>query len=523
MIDVHGEGDHRLRPAMTLAAVCLAVLVLPASLTGTSVALPTIGADLGSGLEPLQWIVNAYNLTFASFMLALGSLADIVGRKRMFVFGSLLFTACSLVAALAGDVILLDVARGLSGVGAAASMTSGAALLATTFQGPALGRAFALLGSAAGIGLALGPSTAGALVNGFGWRAVFVSYVVIGVLVLLAVPFIKESKDPDAKGVDWAGAGTFSASLFLLTLAMVEGPQLGWSSGAVLAMFAGFAVLLVVFVIIEGRQERPMFDVSLFKQVRFLAFCLLPVAIAFGFVSLLVLLPSYLTGVNGVSAGEAGLTMLLLSGPVFVVPLLAAKLVAAVGNRVVLSLSLLLIGAGAAWLTVIHPGIGMGGLAGPLLLIGTGMGTSAGLIDGLAVSSVKPERAGMAAGMFNTMRLAGETIAIAAMGAMLLSLTRSQLTDTAARYPDAGSASELANNLVGGDLAGVGATLPAGRRGDLLDVLGQGYTDAFTTVLWVIAGICVVGTVIVYVMLSERRPAPVSETPETAPEPTPAA
>ena len=139
----------RSRQMLTLVAACLAVLILPASLTGTSVAIPQINAELRPGLVALQWVVNAYNLTFAAFMLISGSLADILGRKRVFISGTALFAACSLVSVIAHNILLLDVARGLSGIGAAAMMTAGSALLAQAYAGKRLAKAFAIFGSAA--------------------------------------------------------------------------------------------------------------------------------------------------------------------------------------------------------------------------------------------------------------------------------------------------------------------------------------------------------------------------------------
>jgi MFS family permease len=500
---------RRLHPGLTLAAVCVAVLVLPASLTGTSVALPSIGQDLNAGLVPLQWVVNAYNLTFASFMLAAGSLADLFGRRRVFTIGTVVFALSSLASGLANNVILLDLARAAAGIGAAAVMTAGCAILANTFQGPAIAKAFGLLGASAGAGLALGPSTSGLLVGSFGWRAVFLSHLVIGVLVLLAVPFLGESRDAGATGVDWPGTVTFSSSLFLLTLAVVQGPQLGWASGTVLALLAGFAVLMVAFVVAELRQRRPMFDLGLFRNSRFVAACLLPVAAAFGFVSLLVFLPSYFVGADGATSEGAGTAMLALTLPVLAVPVIAGRLVArGIQVRVVLSLSLLLIAVGAAWLTIIQPGIGLPSLVGPLLVIGVGMGLSAGLIDGVAISSVEPERAGMAACMFNTMRLASEAIAIAGIGSVLVTLVQDRLSDGIDRFPAAsGDVGGLANKVVGGDVAGQTSAAGGADNAAFGRFLADGYTDALHTVLWVVAAICAVGAAIVFVILADRNSA----------------
>ncbi|MEU3840458.1 MFS transporter [Streptomyces sp. NPDC028635] len=508
-------------PTLTLAAVCLAVLVLPASLTGTSVALPDISSTLHVGLAPLQWVVNAYNLAFACFMLGCGSLADILGRRRMFAAGTVLFALSSLASAVTSSIVVLDVARALAGLGAAAVMTAGAAMLATTFEGAAQARAFAILGSSAGAGLALGPSTAGALVNAFGWRAVFVSHLVVAVIVLFAVPAMPESRNPAATKVDWAGTTTFTLSLFCLMFAIVQGPQRGWTSAATLLLFASAAVLMALFVVAELRQRQPMFQLSLLGQGRFMAVSLIPVALSFSFVCLLVLLPTYFTSAAGMSINASGATMMLLTLPVLVAPLVVSKLVKnGVSTRLVLTLSLVVAALGAGWLTLIAPDVSVATLAGPLLLLGISMGMTAGLVDGVAITSVEPAQAGAAAGMFNTMRLAGEAFAIAVMSAVLLNSTRSHIADglpgvPGARGADAGA---LADRVIGGDLAGAAGTVAGSARSGFRALLTGSYTDALHLVLWVVVAICAASAVLVGVMLREpaQQAAPVEPAPEKA-------
>ncbi|MFH9944543.1 MFS transporter [Streptomyces murinus] len=506
-----GRGN----PTLTLVAVCLAVLVLPASLTGTSVALPEINSDLHVGLASLQWVVNAYNLAFACFMLGCGSLADIVGRRRMFTAGTALFALSTLASALTSSIVVLDVTRALAGLGAAAVMTSGAAILATTFEGVAQARAFAILGSSAGAGLALGPSTAGLLVNAFGWRSVFFSHLVISVLVLIAVPMMPESNNPASTKVDWAGTTTFTLSLFCLMYAIVQGPQQGWTSGGTLLLLGAAAVLMALFVVAELRQSQPMIQLSLLKQGRFMAVSLIPIALSFSFVCLLVLLPTYFTGVAGMSVNASGATMMLLTLPVLVVPLVVSQLVKkGVSTRLVLTLSLVVAAVGAGWLTLIGPDVSVPALVGPLLLLGISMGMTAGLVDGAAITSVEPAQAGAAAGLFNTMRLAGEAFAIAVMSAVLLNSTRSHISDRlplvrGAHGVDAGG---VADRVIGGDLAGAAHAVTDSARPAFLELLASSYTDGLHLVLWVVVAICAASAVPVSVMLRERpQPAAVAE------------
>ncbi len=157
-------------PWLPLAAILLAVFVVPMSISGTAVALPGIGADTGAGPAPLQWVVNAFNVAFACFTLVWGSVADIVGRVRAFAAGAAVYAVASLASALASDVLLLDAARALAGIGGAAIFSCGSAILSTVYEGPARAKAFALFGTVAGVGIAVGPSLSGALLQTVSWR-----------------------------------------------------------------------------------------------------------------------------------------------------------------------------------------------------------------------------------------------------------------------------------------------------------------------------------------------------------------
>ncbi|GGW61804.1 MFS transporter [Streptomyces xantholiticus] len=504
------------RRGLILLAVCLAVLMVPVSLSGTSVALPAISRSLHADIGPLQWAVNGYNVTAASFMLAAGSLADIVGRRRMFALGAGLFGASSLACALAQNIYLLDVARALAGVGSASLITAGTAIIATAFDGEARNRAFAVTGVVIGAGLAIGPTSSGWIISLSGWRGIFLSQLFIAVVVLAMLRFMPESRDPEAKSVDWVGTGTFTSALFVLTVAVAEGARIGWTSPAMVGLLVVFLVLIGAFVGAERRHARPMFDVSLFRQSRFVALCMLPVIFSFGFVGFVVLMPSYLIGANGRSSGEAGLAMLLLTGPVLVVPLLASKFLQwGMSSRILLTLSLLVTTAGVAWLTVIEPGMGWGALIGPMVTIGVGQGLSSGLMDGAAISSVPPARAGMAAGMFNTMRLAGEAVAIAAMGGVLVTLIRDSLSGGFAKFQAQtdSSVNGLADSVASGNAADAADSVSAADRATFIDFLAQGHTDAMHLMLWSVAALCAVATVAAWFLLAER-PAPGEATAE---------
>ena len=495
------------RPGLTIFAVCLAVLIVPLGLSAPPVALPTIGQDLRAEVVPLQWVVNSYNVFAASLMMAAGSIADLIGRKRVFLFGSILYGVSSLVAALAFNIYVLDVARGVGGIAAAAIMTAGAAALADMFQGPARIRAFAFIGVTIGAGLALGPATSGLLINSLGWRSIFFAQVILVVVSLPGFALVRESRNPAATKVDRAGTLTFTGSLFLFTLAIVEGPQWGWLDTKTLAIFGGAMVLLAAFIVAEQRTDEPMFNLSLFREARFLAVNLLATAVSFGFVGVMVLLPFFLIGATGVSSSAAGLTMLLLTAPILVCPLLAGRLVASgVPMRLVLAVSLVIAGIGCGWLTVVEPGVTWINLIGPLVTIGLGIGLIYGLMDGAAVSTVAPSRVGMAVGMFNTIRLASEAVAVAVMLAATVWLVKNQINagidQFAGRAPtDAGA---LANSVTSGDVKGPAGQAAGDVRPEFTTFLTTSYTEGLRIVLWAVGAICAVSAIAMYRMLGAR-------------------
>jgi MFS family permease len=510
---------------LTIFAVCLAVLIVPLGLSAPPVALPTIGQDLHAGAAPLQWVVNSYNVIAASLMMAAGALADLIGRKRVFAFGVGLYGVSSLMAALATNIYVLDVARGLAGAAAAAIMTAGAAALAGMFEGRPRIRAFSFIGVTIGAGLALGPSTSGLLINSLGWRSIFFAQVILVAVSLAGFVLVKESKNPDATHVDRPGTVTFTGALFLFTLAIVEGPEQGWGNPEVLLFFAGALVLLLGFIAAERRSSQPMFNLALFREPRFIAINLLATAVSFGFVGVMVLLPFYLIGAVGMSSAGSGLIMLMLTGPVLVFPLVSGRLVSSgVPMRLVLAIGLLVAAAGCAWLTVISPGVTWAGLLGPLLTIGVGIGLIYGLMDGAAVSTVEPARAGMAVGMFNTIRLASEAVAVAVMLAATVWLVKNQLTagihQFAGQAP--GNPASLADSATSGNVSGPASQAQPGVRAEFTDFVTKSYTDGLRVVLWAVAAICAVSGPVMYRMLGSRLNADEEEAapeqPESAPE-----
>ena len=401
----------------TLFAVCGATFMLLVDLMVVQVALPTIQREVGGSFTDLQWVIDAYALTLAALILAAGSAADRFGRKRMFVAGVGVFTAASLLCDLAGTIEVLIAARALQGVGGAAMFATGLALIGQDFQGADRAKAIAMWGATVGMAAAAGPLLGGFLADTLGWRWIFFINVPIGVATVVAASRLANVGDPGAKRLDWAGMITFSSSLAVLMVGLLRGNAEGWSSTPIVALLLGAVVLLVAFVVVELRQPRPMFDLSLLRRPAFVGVSLATLAIGAGMFASLPFLTFYLQNYLGFSPLVGGLCLLPGTVMCFVVPLATRSYVDKLPPGIVLGSGLATTGlglfamhglsVGASWIVLI-PG---------LVLAGIGVGIANPSIAKIALSVVPPERTGMASGISNTFRISGIALGIAALGA----------------------------------------------------------------------------------------------------------
>lgn len=413
---------------IVLVTVLLSTLVIPLALTGASVALPDIQDDLGVGLTSAQWVVNSYNACFAAFLVSAGSIADAVGRRRVYAFGVGLFFVGGLLSLFVQDVGALIALRAMAGMGAAAAVAGGGSMLALAFEGPARTRAFGLLGTVLGAGTAFGPAVAGILVENLGWRFAFAGPALVAGVVLLLVTVMPAMRG-NGRPVDWLGGALFTAALLTLIGGLVEGPGRG------LPVLVGFlavaAILFGLFTAVERRRREPLVDIGLLANRKFVAYALAAATFMSVLVPLLVYLPSYLINVVALSPGTAGLWLLFLTVPTLLLPVVGAELANRMPPTRVVVGALLLLGTGVFGVTTLGADATPWTVMLPFLLVGAGVGLTGGMIDGLGLSAVPPERVGMAAGVFNATRISLETVSIALVGAVLAVLTGGQLSGPA--------------------------------------------------------------------------------------------
>lgn len=474
-----------------LAAICLAALVLPLSFTGGAVATPAIGKAFDAAPSSLTWVTNAFMLSFGSLLMAAGTLSDIYGRKRLFTLGLVLFAIVSTLLSNASSIIWLDALRAVQGVAAAAALASGSAALAQEFDGPARARAFSLLGTTFGLGLAFGPMVSGVLIEQFGWRSIFATTAILAAISLLAaLSQMRESRNPLAQKLDLPGVLSFSSTLALFTTAIILGPQTGWKSSLILFLFGGAALSLLAFVIIELRARQPMLELSLLKYPRFVGVQILPLGTCYCYIVLIVLLPFRLIGVEGATPMQSGLIMLALSAPMLVIPLVAAWLTRWVSAGVLSAAGFLVAAAGLYALANTPIGAHQQ-LVLAMLVIGIGTGFPWGLMDGLAVSVVPKEQAGMAAGIFNTTRVAGEGVTLAITIALLTALVGKSV----GRMLPPGNYRELAQRLVMGDLSQSQGLDPL--------LLHTAYLEGFSGLVLVLLGFTVLSAFAAFFLLGQ--------------------
>ncbi|QHC02192.1 MFS transporter [Epidermidibacterium keratini] len=415
---------------MTLPVVLTGVALVAMSISGTAIALPNIGRDLDTSGSALNWVVAGYNLAFAAMTLVVGAAADRAGRRRVFIFSAVVFAAGFAGTAAASSIVLVDIARIVSGIGGAGVMAAGGALLASSYDGAARNRAFAFMGTMAGVGIAVGPTLVGGLIAGTGWRGSFVVFAVLGALIALGAGRLAESRADESR-TDWLGSTLFVLALSAVMFALLEAPELGWGHPVTVAALAVGGIGFLTFALAQRRSANPILAPELISERRFMGWCLATLTTSIGFLGALVFLPTYLQAVAGHSPATAGLVMLLLTAPVLVTPVVAVTLVnRGLSARLLILAALAFVVVGNFGLLLLGPTNTTSAIAVPLLLIGTGMGTSFGITDGQAMALVPASLVGTAAGFINTLRGAAEALVIAVFSAALLGFLSGRLGDS---------------------------------------------------------------------------------------------
>ena len=495
----------------TLIAVSMAIFMLLLDITVVNVALPDIQRSLHSSFQDLQWVVDAYSLTLAAFLLTAGSLADRLGRKRIFTAGLVVFTASSVVCGLSTSPLMLNLARGVQGVGGAMMFATSLALIAQAFHGRERGTAFGVFGAVTGAAVAVGPLVGGD--HHLRHR--------------VGVDLLREPADrhlrrrphrdagaaslaiPNAARVDWLGLVTFSGSLFLLVFALVRGNDAGWGSTQIVAMLSASVLLIVLFLIVELAQKRPMLDLSLFRRPAFVGANAVAFAISASIFSMFLYLTLYIQNVLGYSPLQAGLRFLPITLLSFLVAPIAGRLSVRVPVRLLLGTGLALVGAGLFSMTAVDAQSSWTALIPGFILAGAGIGLVNPPLASAAIGVVPPARSGMASGINSTFRQVGIATGIAGLGAVFQHSVTQHTTTSLARSGHAqeiavASHGQLGTLLQSGEVGAVAKVVHPAAFDALVGAYRVGFTDALTDILIIAGLIALVGSVLAFALVRSR-------------------
>src|SRR5215208_4201686 len=483
----------------TLLILSTALLVISLDNTILNVALPTVEHELDANSGALQWIVDSYTLVFAGLLLTMGALGDRFSRRGALVSGLVIFGGASLASAFAESANMLIATRALMGVGGALIMPTTLSILTNVFPAKERPKAIGIWAAVAGIGVGVGPAAGGFLIEQFDWTAVFLVNVPIVVAALLATPkLVPDSRDPEQARLDPLGALLSTVGLGVLTAAIIEAPERGWTDGIILGGFGAAAVVLAGFVIWELRTSSPMLDVRLFRIRRFTGASGAVALVFFSLFGAIFFLTQYLQDVLDYTPLEAGVRMLPIAAGLILGGPMSAKVATRLGTRPVVAAGLTVVAAALFLLSGAEPDSGYSLVASSLVLLGLGMGATMAPATESIMSSVPLDNAGVGSAMNDTVRLVGGTLGVAILGSLLSSGYGADMEPAVKSLPE--PAADAASDSLGH--ASVVADQIGGDAGQVLSNAAEtAFTTAMSSTLTVAAITALTGAVLALVVL----------------------
>ena len=465
---------HR-RRWFLLAIMCLSLVMVVMSVAGLNVALPSLQEDLAATASELQWIIDAYALVFAAFLLPAGALGDRFGRKRALLFGLVVFALGSVVGGVGTNAPQVIAGRVINGIGAAFVMPATLSLLTTIFPPEERRKAIAMWAGFAGAGGALGPIVSGALLEAFWWGSAFLVNVPVVALVVAAVwVFSPTSRDPEATPLDPVGALLSLVGLAALVFGIIEGPERGWSDSSVLVAFALAAAALASFVVWERRSTHPMLPLRFFRDRRMSVGSGVVTVAFFVMFGLFFMFTLYLQFVRDYSPLAAGLATLPLALALVAIAPRSAAMAERLGSGPVMAVGFLFVAAGFGVLSFVEPTTPYLVLVVALVLLGAGMSLTAAPATGSIMSAVPHAKAGVGSAVNDTTREVGGALGIAVLGSISSAVYRSSIDLGGLPLPP--PVVEAAEESVGAATV-ISKSLPGG--GELASRAGTAFTDAF--------------------------------------------
>jgi EmrB/QacA subfamily drug resistance transporter len=490
-----------MRKWLPLVAICTGTFMLLVDVTIVNVALPDMAADLATTYDQLQWVVDIYALALAALVLGAGSLADLYGRRRIFLGGLVVFALSSFACGIAPSAGFLIAARGIQGIGGAAMFATTIALINSTYEGRARGTAFGVWGAVVGAAAAIGPILGGALTE-LSWRWIFFVNLPICVLaVTLTVLAVREAKQPGAPQPDVPGIALFTLGAGGIVFGLVRAAAKGWSHPAAWGPIVAGLVVLAIWVLVERRRRAPMLDVALFANRSFSGIMLCALLLNAAAFSASIYTSLWLQSILGLSPLQGGLVFIPLSLLSFAVAGGAGRFLQTLPPRFVLAAGLALVGIGSLLLGLVHGGASWAILVPGLSVLGIGVGMANPTLASAALAAVPRERSGMASGAVNTARQLGFALGVAVLGSIFTTRAAAALTDGHAPDP-----SGTASALVAGQAGRIIGHVPGQQRGAAAQLLGNAYADGLREVFLVSGAVGIVGGLLVLWLVRAAAP-----------------
>ncbi|MET7755826.1 MFS transporter [Streptomyces sp. NPDC005389] len=476
-----------------LVAICLGTFMLLVDVTIVTVALPAMAADLGTTLSDLQWVVDVYALALASLLLGVGSRADRIGRRKVYLAGLVVFTAASVVCAVAPNAGVLIGARAVQGLGAAGMFGTTIALLGMHYSGRERGVAFAVWGATNSVAAAAGPMVGGLLTQYLDWRWIFfVNLPVCLVAVVLTLRSVREAEGRGRQRADVLGVITFTVASGALTFGLIRAHSDGWTAPFTLGLFAAAAVALALFVVVETRHEHPVLDLSLFRRPSFTGIMISALFLQGAAFASLLFASLWMQSVLGYEPVEAGLCILPMCASAFLVSALAGRF-GPWPPRVSIGGGLALIALGSAMQATLDARSSGSGIMAGLVVSGLGVGLVTPSLAAAALATVPPERGGMVGGAVNTFRQLGFALGIAVFGLIFQSRIERVLRADGGVPDPHGTAAALS----GGQARSVVAGWPEDERAEMALLVREAFTSGLNAVLVVAAALGAVASLLV--------------------------
>jgi EmrB/QacA subfamily drug resistance transporter len=499
----------------TLGAMCFALFMIMLDNTVVNVALPSIQRDLHASLAALEWTVNAYTLTFAVLLVTGGRLGDIFGRRRMFIFGVVVFGLSSLVIGFAPNDTWLVAFRAVQGIGAAFMMPATLAIITQAFPPEQRGTAIGTWAGVSALALAIGPVIGGFLTEDVSWRAIFFINPPIAIVAVAVTLFAaRESRDETVdKTVDYAGIASLTVGLTALVLALVESNSWGWGSARIISLITLAVVALSAFVMIEKRVRVPMVDFAFFRSRTSLGANIVAFLISFAMFAQFFFLTLYLQNILHYSPLETGLRFLPSTLVIIVVAPIAGRLADRVGSRPLMTIGLSIVATSMLIESrvTVHSGYGL--LLPGFVLMGLGMGLVMSPMSTAAMNAVDRTKAGAASGVLSMNRMVGSTFGVAVMGALVTTIGGSQIDSSLPHLP-AAARDKIVNAL------GSGATFSGHAPAQVVAAANDAFVSALGTGLLVGAFVTLAGAVVAWTLIQRRVVTPATAPVQAAENPT---